>query len=45
MDRKLKILKMALQKDNDTMNRLRIPIYESTKGLDANEVNILLSSE
>lgn len=45
MDRKSKILRMALQKDNDIMDRLGIPAYESTKGLDENEVNILLSSE
>lgn len=45
MDRKLKMLSMAMQKDNDTMDRLRIPKYESTKGLNADEINILLSSE
>lgn len=46
MDRTTKILMKALSnKDDSIIEQLRIPKYETTKGLDVSEIEILLTSE
>lgn len=46
MDRKTKILMNALStKDETIMRQLHIPKYETTKGLNISEIDILLTSE